>query len=301
MTRTIGVCFLPKCLTIEDKETIINNYLDSSKVNPNYLRIIQDARNKKNDFVLSDKTRLKAFRLYQNENDKFFEEAEVTSHVVSVSFPENAQRIKDVKIKDGFTTEYSYSLDYIKANNNPYTLFENFFSLFEYLDNHRRIRLVSKKSSLETIERFIGIHSKSEYIQGISFRLSEMTSQLQIDAYIQVLENMGVSLGSVLQNVYQVVFPEKYGFDENAYLNMPTSSSYFEKVKAIVPEFESIIKQYKLFVEDGSIDFELLQMSSTPTSVKGIPSLNQNKYIYLNYIIQNLQTLLTCSFLTRLC
>lgn len=138
-------CYLPKCLTEEDKETIINNYLESSKVNPNYLPIIQNARNKKNEFALSDKTRLKAFRLYQNENDKFFEEAEVTSHVVSVSFPENAQRIKDVKIKDGFKTEYSYSLDYIKANNNPYTLFENFFSLFEYLDNHRRIRLVSKR------------------------------------------------------------------------------------------------------------------------------------------------------------
>lgn len=135
-----------------------------------------------------------------------------------------------MKIKDGFKTEYSYSLDYIKANNNPYTLFENFFSLFEYLDNHRRIRLVSKKSSLETIERFIGIHSKSEYIQGISFRLSEMTSQLQIDAYIQVLENMGISLESVLQNVYSVVFHEKYGYDENVYLNMPISTSFLKRL-----------------------------------------------------------------------
>lgn len=287
--------FLPKCLTIEDKETIINNYLDSSKVNPNYLSIIQHSK-KQNDFVLSDKTRLKASRLYQAENEKFFNKTNGLHFGVSVSFPENAQKIKDGRIKDGFIAEYSYSLDFIKANNNPHALFENFFSLFEYLDNHRRIRLVSKKSSLETIERFIGIHSKSEYIQGISFRLSEMTSQLQIDAYIQVLENMGISLESVLQNVYSVVFHEKYGYDENVYLNMPISTSFFEKVRALVPEFEFILKQYKLFVEDGSIDFELLKMSSSPTSVKDIPSLNQDKYIYLNYKDSELENIMNLFF-----
>src|SRR5690606_19839940 len=37
-----------------------------------------------------------------------------------------------------------------------------------------------------------------------------------------------------------------------------------------------------LFVEDGSIDFELLEISSAPSAVKDIPSLNSNKYIYFN-------------------
>jgi hypothetical protein len=43
-----------------------------------------------------------------------------------------------------------------------------------------------------------------------------------------------------------------------------------------------ILKQYKLFVEEGEIDFELLQISSAPCTIKDIPSLVQNKYIYLN-------------------
>jgi hypothetical protein len=50
----------------------------------------------------------------------------------------------------------------------------------------------------------------------------------------------------------------------------------------LAPEFESVLKQVKLFVEDGFIDFELLQISSTPTAIKDIPSLNKNKYIYFN-------------------
>lgn len=173
-------------------------------------------------------------------------------------------------------------MDFIKANNNPHALFENFTYLFEYLDLQKRIRLVNKKNNMEVIERFIGLHSINEYIQSIGFNLSEKTSQVQLEGYIQVLENMGVTLESVLHQVYSVVFHEKYGFAENARLYMPTCTSFFEKVRVIAPELESIMKQYKLFVEDGNIDFELLQISSSPTSVKDIPSLNSNKYIYLN-------------------
>jgi hypothetical protein len=42
------------------------------------------------------------------------------------------------------------------------------------------------------------------------------------------------------------------------------NTSFFEKVRLLAPEFESVLKQYKLFVEEGEIDFELLQISSAP-------------------------------------
>ena len=271
---------LPKSLSVEDKEAIIINFLDLPNVNINYLPIIQNARNRE-DFKLSDRTRLKAYRLYRTELEKLFNTNRIESGIL-VSFPENVREIKDGKIKDDFTIEYAYSLDFIKANNNPHALFENFTYLFEYLDLQKRIRLVNKKNSMEVIERFIGLHSINEYIQSIGFNLSEKTSQVQLEGYIQVLENMGVTLESVLHQVYSVVFHEKYGFAVNARLYMPTCTSFFEKVRVIAPELESIMKQYKLFVEDRNIDFELLQISSSPTSVKDIPSLNSNKYIYLN-------------------
>lgn len=49
-------------------------------------------------------------------------------------------------------------------------------------------------------------------------------------------------------------------------------------------------------MEDGSIDFELLKMSSSPTSVKDIPSLNQDKYIYLNYKDSELENIMNLFF-----
>lgn len=136
--------YLPKSLTVEEKETILSNYLDSADVNYNYIGLIQNVRNR-NEFKVSDKTRLKAKRLHKSETEKLFAGNNGMRYGVSVSFPENTNKIKDGIIDDDFVINYSYSLDFIKQNNDPFLLFQNFIVLFEYLDLQHRINLVSKK------------------------------------------------------------------------------------------------------------------------------------------------------------
>lgn len=77
---------LPPSLSVEDKEAIIINFLDLPNVNINYLPIIQNARNRE-DFKLSDRTRLKAYRLYRTELEKLFNTNRIESGIL-VSFPE---------------------------------------------------------------------------------------------------------------------------------------------------------------------------------------------------------------------
>lgn len=274
--------YVPKSLTIVDKENIVSDYLDSNDVNLNYVELIQNARNR-NDFKISDKIRLKAKRLHKSEIEKFFEENGGMKYGVNISFPENATKVKDGFIDDNRIVHYSYSLDFIKQNSDPYSLFQNFRTLFEYLDNQNRINLVSKKSQMGLFERIMGIQSKNEYRSGTAFSLSEMTSQGQIFGYNKIISELNNSLENILHSIYTSSFQEKYDFANNARFLIPSAtSSYFEKVRLLAPEFESVLKQFKLFVEDGVIDFELLQISSSPTSIKNIPSLNQNKYIYFN-------------------
>jgi hypothetical protein len=273
--------FIPKSLSIKDKENIITNYLDSNDVNLNYIGLIQNVRNR-NDFKISDKTRLKAKRLHKSETEKFFSENGGMKYGVSISFPENTSKIKDEFIDDNLIAHYSYSLDFIKQNNNPYLLFQNFKHLFEYLDKQNRINLVSKTSQMGVFERIMGVHSQNEYRGGTAFSLSEMTSQGQIYGYNKIITELNTSLEEILHFVFTTAFHEKYVFADNARFSIPTATSYFEKVRLLAPEFESALKQFKLFVEDGIIDFELLQISSAPSAIKDIPSLNNKKYIYFN-------------------
>ncbi len=273
--------FIPRSLTIQDKENIISNYLDSNDANLNYVELIQNVRNR-NDFKISDKTRLKAKRLQKSETEKILSQDSM-KYGVSISFPENATKLKDGFVDENLIAHYSYSLDFIKQYNDFYTLFRNFKMLFEYVDLQNRINLVTRKSQMGLFERIMGVHSQNEYRTGTSFSLTEMTSQSQIFGYSKVLNDSNISLESILNFVFTSAFQELYGFADNARFSIPSATnSHFEKVRLLAPEFESILKQFKLFVEDGNIDFELLQISSAPSAIKDIPSLNKNKYIYFN-------------------
>jgi hypothetical protein len=273
--------FLPPSLTITDKENIILKYIDLPQANLNYLQIIPNVRNN-SVFRLTDKTRLKAQKKCDTLTEKFFSENNSINYKLAISFPENMDTIKEGHISDGTTLNYSYSLDFIKQNNNPHALFENFIYLFEYVDHQNRIDLASKRSDFDVLERHIGLHSHHDYLNSFKFRTLEKVSLGQIAGYSKVLEEMGVLLEKTLSQVFTVIFPENYGFASNSRLIISTASNLLEKVRLLAPELESILKQYKLFVEDGSIDFDLLQISSQPTLIKDIPSLNKDKYLYLN-------------------
>ncbi len=276
--------YLPKSLSLIDKENIISNYIDNLDSNSNYLRLIQNAKNTEY-FKLSDKVKLKAKRKEKIESEKFFKEKNngfVHKYGASISFPENPPKIKDAYNKD-FITHYSYSLSYIKQYNDPYTLYSNFVLLFEYLDNQKRINLVSNQNQMGIMERTMGIHSRNEYRVGIVFNMLEISSFMQIVSYSSIINELGKSLEHILQSIFSSTFATKYNFASNARLSMPSpNSTNLEKVRFLAPEFESILKQFKLFVEDNEIDFELLQMSSMPCSISDIPSLNKDKYVYLN-------------------
>ncbi|MDP5200218.1 MULTISPECIES: hypothetical protein [Flavobacterium] len=274
--------FIPSKLTVVDKENIILKYLDSDVINLNYLALIQNVRNKA-EFKISDRTKLKAKRLNKKETEKLFVNNSSIKYGVSVSFPDDTANIINAYFDDEHVIHYEYSLNFIKKNDTPYVLFQNFRDLFGFVDNQWRINLVSKKNQRVLFEELMGVRSENEYRTGTAFSLSEMTSGAQIYGYSRIVKGLNTTLEDILHLTFTAFFREKYGFAENARFLIPSATnSYFEKVRLLAPEFESILKQFKLYVEDGFIDFELLQISSVPTVISDIPSLNSNKYIYFN-------------------
>lgn len=285
---------LPKSLSVQDKESIISTYLDAASPNLNYIRLVQIARDRK-DFKISDKTRLKAQRKEKEKAEKIFKEQDnaFIEYGVSICFKAQVEDVVQISSENS-KMNYTYSLDYIKQNADNYSLFQNFKQLFLYLDEQWRINLVCKKKQLGLFEVF-GIRSRNEYRTGHTFNLSEQTSLCQIVVYGKIINELENSLENILQSVFTSIFQEKYNFARNARLSMPSMNiSYFEKVRLLAPEFETILKQYKLFVEENEIDFDLLQISSSSCSIKDIPSLIPNKYIYLN---ENNQEAVNCSHL----
>lgn len=271
--------YFPKELSNTDKETIINNYIDSKDPNLNYLRLIANIQSNKDKLELSPKTLLKAKRKAEEQEKQFFHENPGTLMETTVAFSQSQDEEVNIKL-DGQALTASYSKKWIKDNTDYATLLNNFIHLFEFADLQMRCTFVNKSSNMGVFERFIFTSSQNAYNKGIAFDRCNSLSLLQLMAYYNELFSLGIRLEEVIEWFFKRYLPDEF----NAYnfrVTMPSiNSTSLEKCTNIMPALESVLKQFSLFVEERNIDFELLEIRSEHLIYKNIPSLVEKKYAY---------------------
>ena len=150
---------------------------------------------------------------------------------------------------------------------------------FNYIDIFGCITLICKNKELDIFEKIM-MRSKNAYLNGMIFTRKSNLSHLQIFLYSHYLQQINKSVEGILINFIKACFIEIFGI-QNLRIKFPSNNtSYLEKIRLIIPEMESVLKQYKLYVENSTIDHDLLQFSSKPISFKEIPSLINMKYVY---------------------
>jgi hypothetical protein len=268
--------YFPKSLTLSDKESIINSYLDSDEPNLNYVKLIENSRDT-NEFKLSLKTRLKAKKKSKELNDKIFENGHTWNVGIEVTF--NKDQIEPVKFNyEGSVLEASYSENFIDKFTKNIDLFLIFKYLFFYTDDTNLIQLVSKQSELDVFERTF-MKSKNEYEIGLKFHRKENLSNIQLYIFEHYLKEKDKSIESLI-NSY-VDFINESSSPNKLIFQLPLNeANYLEKTRIITPDFEFLLKQYKSLVDEGCIDFELIRINSTPIRISEIYSHQSNKYLY---------------------
>lgn len=270
--------FFPKELTNEDKEKIICNYIDSKNAHPNVLKIIENLRDS-DQLRISDKTRLKAKRRNEKETETFFTENSGMKIGTAIKFVKNQTNAVETS-KENDLHIFSYSSDWIQENLDFPTIMNNFIYLFEFVDRQIRLLCVSKECDLGIFERSIFITSKYDYPTGIAFNCKQQIIYLQMTAYYQMLSQNNIRLEDVFEWFFTSYLSSEFQID-GFKIQMPSiGSTFLEKCRTIFPEIESILKQYKILVQEGNIDLELLQISSSSSKYGDIPSLLQKKYVY---------------------
>lgn len=276
--------YFPKSLTIQDKEIIINSYLDAGEPNLNYVRLIENSRDT-NDLKLNPKTRLKAKRKSKELNDKILNSEYSWKEGVAVSFDKD--QTEPVKYNyEGLTLEVSYSESFIDRFTDDINLFLVFKYLFLYTDNKGLIELVSKQSELNVLERTL-MKSKNEYETGSAFKRKEYLAIIQLYIFEHYLKRKGKCLESII-NSYISYISDRIAPNKLIFKLPINESSYLEKIRVIAPDFEFLLKQYKCLVDENCIDLELLQLSSAPLRLSEVYSKKNNKYLYSddNLILQ---------------
>lgn len=268
----------PSCLTLEDKEQIILNYLDWEDANLNYIRLIVNSRDTEK-FKLSDKTRLKAHIVERKKNNEIFETGYVWNCGNQVTLSGIQEEPVLITWEDNIQ-KVSYSTKWLDQFDDSLSLFQIFPNLFGYTDEFGLIELVSKKGEMDGMEK-IFMKSKNCYSKGMAFTRKSNLSHIQIFMYAaHYLPGRNKTIELILKEVIDGLINGFFGLN-NFRITFPSeNSSNLEKVRMIAPEFESLLKQFQLYAEDGIIDYELLRISSAPKKIGDIKSLVEKKYGY---------------------
>ena len=98
--------------------------------------------------------------------------------------------------------------------------------------------------------------------------------------YCKELEKYNIYLEDIIDWFFCNYLEEEFNVKGFSFNKSSRTASYLEKCRNIAAEFDSILKKFKIYCEDGEIDDELLHISTEHMFIKDIPSMLSNKYIY---------------------
>ena len=149
--------------------------------------------------------------------------------------------------------------------------------LFNLIGEDCLIDLVNKDSETSSLEwAFMG-HGKDAYFMNQSCQIRNNLALANINLYSIMLPTIGKRLESLVKNFYEKHFKEDYGYP-TLQLTLPAEDvDWVAKCRTIMPELDSVSKQYNLFVEEGDIEPRLFSFEK-PLLITETKSLFCNKY-----------------------
>lgn len=270
----------PKELSPLEFEDIFQKYINSETANYNYLRLLANAQSSK-ECPISDRLRLSAKRACDNYWDNCPDTGIHIEHGIGVEFTDSPE-MKSVKREERNTILITYDIKWLMENLDYPTILNNFRYVFEQFDFCWRSTLVSVKSRLGIFERTLFIRGRKDYITGEGFNALESLTTLQVNGYYNILKRNGIRLEDVLKWFFEEYLSEE--FCANGFRFNPPSegTTLVEKCRTIASEMDGVLKQFRMYVQDGEIDQELFEMSSEHIIFSNLPGFVDEKYAYGN-------------------
>ena len=276
--------FFPEQFTAQMREQALWDYVDREDANLNYLQLLEQSQSSP-ELPIPDRLKLKARRQKEVLQEKIFAGKPEFSYEVEVGFksiPDGSVQEEDRQEDNTFA--YAYSREWLEENQDYPTLLNNFIYLFKYVDLCFRCTFLALPAELSTLERHLGVKGKKDYITGSQFKMKRMRTLLQMAAYHHELQRLHIQIEDIIQWFFEIYLKEEFGAEGFTYTPPSLGTTYIEKCKLLASATDGVLKQYRLFSEDGKVDRELLEMSSEHVIFRNVPSFIGNKYAYANSV-----------------
>ena len=272
--------FWPQGLSIDKINALLFDYVCNENAKINVLKLIENAISTK-EFPISDRLKLEARRNISKQIKEFIKRGMGTEYKVTVEF----KLIPDGSDKKYYDNKYNtlyceYDLNWITDNLDYPTLMNNFIYVFQFVDLCFRWNFVSLKSELSILEQYIETKGKKWYVTGMHFNSKNNLGLSQLVSYYTELERNNIHLESIIKWFFESYLKEEFNVKGFIFEEPSLKTTYLEKCKLIASSIDGILKQFRMFAEDGYIDRELFEISSGHVSFEKIGSLMNEKYAY---------------------
>lgn len=254
-----------------DVDSLLSGYIGSQDPNTNYLRMILNARDY--ELKVSPPLKIQAKKRIQEQHLKKESTLVYLSEKYGVSFSDKYDEVKAFVEEDG-TRIWRYDSKFF-LNTADVQLVPCLGVVFDYLDADRRISLVNKSSESNVFERVL-MKAKSEYAPNSIFHKKAGIAIAQLAGLNSVLKADDRSLERAVESYYNEYLKVAYGLPFSD-LNLLKVGDWREKVKVMLPLFDSIVKQYDLFVEHRKVTPDLMKY------YPGIPVTDARSLVPMKY------------------
>ena len=276
---------IPKNVSKEDMFSLCNNYIESDEANPNYLDILLKPIKGVEEYISIDaSTKLKIKRRNEEIQNKLFGDLSRGGGLSIKLAVLSSKKAYDEEVKGSSPTDMiSYvESSWIEAHTDYPTLLNNFQYLYELFTEDLLSTLPSfPNAEMGVIEQHMGVTTENSYIIGQFFGLKHQMATGKLRIVSEFTTRHKISLEDIIDWFFSTYSKEEFDL-EWLPLNMPSSSEHTaNKTATLFRIEESIRTQYSVFAETGSIDSEIVDMTSTP-GIVGLKSAIQDKYVYLS-------------------
>ena len=262
-------------ITNEEINNLAREYCQTDSINPNYLQSIVEYK-KLSKYEFDDEIKLLAKR----KSDKFWEKHFETNEGFQYSISVGIKSLDSDKLYEPIKNGILLNKIILDEHHDFPTLLNNYIYLLGFFNHESGLPWLVANEETFSFIRYFSHKSNAHYDS--YFPQLKFCHNLLFQAYFDYLKQNEIDVEEIIEwyfNIYLETELDIKGFHFHA---SNKESSYYERGKSIICEMDSILDQYELFVRNGEINQDLLEIKSKASSYASLKSFNEKKFIKLN-------------------
>ncbi|HBI1869718.1 hypothetical protein [Enterococcus faecalis] len=273
--------YLPSNFSDEEITNWARRYCELEEANINYLDKISNWSSH-HGYKFDTRIIAKAKKMKANQTEKFFSVKQGISWKIEIAFKDGIKNDFEFSEKNARSFEILFDKNWVENEQDYPTILNNFIYFIGLFNPFFQFSLIESPYESGGLIDLLQPKSLYSYKQSYLFQLNRDFSKLSLLGYFDYLSYLKIDLEEVFAFYYCELLDKEYGYPDFFFSPSSKHNNYYERCKILIPELDSILKQFDFIQRYGEIDADVFELDSKNIDYRYIKSLSDKKFIYFD-------------------